>query len=265
MFEMKIQEYNSIAWDNEVDRGNRWTAPVSSEVIAEAREGLWQVLLTETKPVPRDWFSDLRGKDLLCLASGGGQQGPILAAAGARVTVLDNSTKQLAQDRAVAEREGLELKIVAGDMADLYMFKTESFDLIFHPCSNCFVPDVRPVWAEAFRVLRPGGVLLAGFVNPVLYAFDQDQAAKGVLEVRHTLPYADITSLSESERRRYTDKGEPLEFSHTLSDQIAGQTDAGFLIAGFYEDRHQGHPLADYMGTYIATRACKPLHPLSDE
>src|SRR3954471_5545512 len=101
---MDIREYNSAAWDKEVERGNEWTRAVGPEVIREAREGRWEVLLTETKPVPREWFPDLKGLDVLCLASGGGQQAPILAAAGARVTVFDNSPKQLEQDRKVALR-----------------------------------------------------------------------------------------------------------------------------------------------------------------
>ena len=251
---MSIREYNRIAWDNEVERGNRWTTPVSSEIINAARQGHWEVLLTATKPVPRDWFPELKELDVLCLASGG-QQAPILAAAGANVTVLDASPKQLAQDRFVATRDDLKLTTVEGDMADLSIFADESLDLIFHPCSNCFAAEVRPVWLESFRVLRHGGVLLAGFINPAFYIFDQELAERNVLQVKHKLPYADLTS--EEERRRYTDKGEPLEFSHTLSDQIGGQTDAGFVITGFYEDHHSGHALASYMPTFIATRAEK--------
>lgn len=255
---MDIREYNRTAWDSEVERANRWTTPVSPHVINAARQGRWEILLTETKPVPRNWFPEMKGLDVLCLASGGGQQAPILAAGGANVTVLDNSPKQLAQDRFVAERDKLNLTTVEGDMADLKMFPHENFDLIFHPCSNCFVPEVRPVWSEAFRVLRHGGMMLAGFVNPALYIFDQELAERNMLQVKHTLPYADVTSLSEDDRRRYTERGKPLEFSHTLSDQIGGQTDAGFVIVGFYEDHHNQHPLAKYTPTYIATRARKP-------
>jgi SAM-dependent methyltransferase len=253
-----IREYNSAAWDKEVGRGNEWTRAVGPEVIKEAREGRWEVLLTETKPVPREWFPELNGREVLCLASGGGQQGPILAAAGARVVVFDNSRKQLEQDRLVAEREGLALVTVEGDMADLSGFADESFDLVFHPCSNLFVPDVRPVWREAFRVLKHGGVLLSGFVNPVIYLFDHRLGERGALEVRHTLPYSDLDSLTKEECRALIQKGEPLEFGHTLADQLGGQTDAGFVITDFYEDRHRTLPIAQYTATYIATRAAKP-------
>src|ERR671921_2038786 len=173
---MDVRGYNQEAWDREVESGNRWTVPVGPDVIEAARRGEWAVLLTNEKPVPRAWFPEMEGADVLCLASGGGQQAPIFAAAGANVTVLDNSPKQLAQDRFVAERDSLALEAVEGDMADLSVFPDESFDLVFHPVSNLFAPEVRPVWAEAFRVLRRGGVLLAGFINPACFIFDCELA-----------------------------------------------------------------------------------------
>src|SRR5918995_5495863 len=236
---MDVRAYNREAWDREVERGNEWTVPVGEEVIETAQRGRWEVVLTNTKPVPRAWFPDLEGADVLCLASGGGQQAPIFAAAGANVTVLDNSPKQLAQDRSVAERESLDLTTVQGDMRDLSAFADESFDLVFHPVSNLFVPEVRPVWREAFRVLRRGGTVLAGFLNPTVYIFDLDLAdTTGELQVKCELPYAATTSLGEEELKRQLDRGDTLEFSHTLEDQIGGQTEAGFLVSGLYEDHH---------------------------
>jgi len=91
------------------------------------------------------------------LASGGGQQVPILAAAGANVVSFDLSDAQLATDRMVAEREGLAIRFVRGDMADLSAFEDAGFDLIFHPASNVFVPDVCVVWRECFACCAPGG------------------------------------------------------------------------------------------------------------
>jgi len=254
-------EHNRRAWDRQVEGGNRWTLPVGPEVTAAARAGRWQIFLTPTKPVPRAWFPEMEGSRVLCLASGGGQQGPILAAAGARVTVFDNSPRQLARDRQVAERDGLEIRTVQGDMADLSAFPDGAFDLIVHPVSNVFAPDVRPVWREAHRVLRPGGSLLAGFSNPAIYLFDWPLLEQGIVEVRHPLPYSDLESLSQEEQQRYIEEGWPFEFSHTLEDQIGGQIEAGFLLAGFYEDVNpadEADPLRDYMPSYITTRAIKP-------
>jgi SAM-dependent methyltransferase len=256
---MDFRGYNRGAWDRQVENGNQWTVPVGPDVIEAARRGQWTVLLTDTRPVPRDWFPEMAGTDVLCLASGGGQQAPTFAAAGANVTVLDNSPKQLAQDRFVAERESLEIKTVQGDMRDLSAFVDESFDLVFHPVSNLFVPEVGPVWNEAFRVLRSGGALLAGFLNPVVYVFDLELAdSTGEVRVRYKLPYADATSRSQEELGRQMERGEPLEFSHTLEEQVGGQLEAGFLLSGFYEDRHRDDPIAAFMTTFVATRAIKP-------
>jgi len=255
----QIREHNRRAWDAQVASGNRWTLPVSSEQIDRARAGDWSVILTPTKPVPRDWFGELRGVRVLGLACGGGQQGPILAAAGAKVTIADNSPAQLDRDRQVAERDGLELDCVEADMADLGPFADDSFGLVFHPVSNCFVPDVRPVWREAFRVLRPGGALLAGVCNPLIYMFDDAKMQKGALQVRHAIPYSDLTSIREAERLELYGDDEPLSFGHTLTDQIGGQIDAGFALTGFYEDRWGGDQALDrYIAGFIATRAVKP-------
>ena len=248
--EEDVRSFNREAWNRQVEGGNPWTRPVGPEVIAAARRGEWSVVLTETKAVPREWFGDVEGRDVLCLASGGGQQGPVLAAAGARVTVYDNSPRQLDRDREVAAREGLEIRTVEGDMRDLGAFEDASFDLVFHPVSNCFVPEVRPVWREAYRVLRSGGVLLAGFLNPVLYVFDMQAGDAGEMRVAHRLPYAD--ALGDEARE------DPLEFSHSLSDQIGGQLEAGFLLAALYEDTHVEYVVGRYFPTYIATRAVKP-------
>jgi SAM-dependent methyltransferase len=253
-----VLDYNRRAWDRQVERGNRWTVPVGPEEIARARSGVWRIVLTPTKPVPADWFPSMVGLEVLCLASGGGQQGPVLAAAGARVTVFDNSPNQLARDRHVAGREGLAIDSVLGDMADLSAFPEAHFDLIVHPVSNVFAPDVRPVWHEAFRVLWPGGSLLAGFMNPLHHLFDYLAMERGELRVVHRTPYSDLASLSDEERARLAAEDAPLEFGHTLEDQIGGQIAAGFVLTGFYEDSDPDYLLGRHIATYIATRATKP-------
>ncbi|HEY9722835.1 MAG TPA: methyltransferase domain-containing protein [Oscillatoriaceae cyanobacterium] len=256
---MDIFAYNRTAWDRQVREGNPWTVPVSSEEVARARHGDWRIVLTPTKPVPAEWFPPLDGARVLCLASGGGQQGPLLAAAGARVTVLDASPSQLAQDRMVAERDGLDLTMLEGDMRDLSRFAEGTFDLIVHPCSNCFVPDILPVWREAHRVLRKSGVLLAGFVNPIAFMPDPDLEAQGIVQLKYALPYSDLDSLTEAERRRYTDAGEPLAFGHTLDDQLGGQLRAGFVLTDLFEDRWAANkgPLHRLMNCFMATRSVR--------
>ncbi len=254
---MDVTAYNREAWNRLVGAQNQWTVPVSHHTVEAARRGDWQIVLTPTKPVPRGWFGPLQGTRVLCLASGGGQQAPILAAAGATVTVLDNSPAQLAQDRLVAEREGLQIDLQLGQMDNLSRFDNGAFDLIFHPVSNLFVPDVRPVWKEAHRVLRPGGALLAGFANPVGFLFDAEREERGELALRYAVPYSDLTSRSTDELAQLMESGEPVEFGHSLVDQIGGQIAAGFSITGFYEDEDPRRLLGKFIPLFIATRATR--------
>ena len=179
----------------------------------------------------------------------------MLAAAGANVTVFDNSPKQLDRDRDVAQREVLELQTVLGDMRDLSAFPDGTFDVVFNPVSKVYCPDLAPVWAECYRVLRPGGSLLVGFMNPDIYIFDSAAADRGELSVRFSIPYSDTTSLTAEELAAL--EHDTLQFSHTMSAQIGGQLAAGFAIIGWDEAPHHAGPTANYMPGYYATRAIK--------
>ncbi len=260
---MDIRQFNKQAWMRQVANKNPWTIPVSSEEIQRARQGDWRIVLTPSKAVPDHWFPTLDGCRVLALASGGGQQGPILAAAGATVTVLDNCPAQLDQDRKVADRDGLDLRTVEGDMRDLSMFADQDFDFIVHPVSNIFVPEILPVWKEAFRVLRRGGTMIAGMTHPITYIFDLALQEKGTLTARYSLPYSDLESLTPEERETLIGLEEPLEWSHTLEEQLGGQLNAGFVMTGFYEDiwgaDHEVGKLFDrFAPFFFATRVQKP-------
>jgi SAM-dependent methyltransferase len=252
-----VIRYNARAWDHQVASGNQWTRPVSPGVIARARQGDWSVLLTASKPAPRRWFPDLAGLRVLCLASGGGQQGPVLAAAGAEVTVYDNSPAQLAQDDFVADRDGLSLRTVQGDMQRLEAFADGAFELVVNPCSVCFVPDVSAVWKEVARVLAPGGVLLTGFIDPAVFIFDEERGRRGEVWVRHRLPYSDVNSLPASERKALKDAAEPFVWSHSLETLLGGQLAAGLRLTDLYEDRWTGQAWSDFLPGMLATRAVK--------
>lgn len=255
---MDIVDYNKKAWNNEVSKNNIWTLPVSKEIIDKARNNEFEIVLTPTKPVPEDWFPHpLKDKKILGLAAGGGQQGPVMAATGADITIFDNSPLQLEQDMRVAKENNLVLKTVEGDMADLSAFPDETFDFIFHPCSNCFVPDVKKVWKEAYRVLKKSGTMIAGFCDPINFAIDPELEEKGIIQLKYKIPYSDVESLTDEERRKYTDNNEPLVFGHSLDDQIGGQIDAGFVITGFYGDKWQDRTISKYINSFIATRALK--------
>lgn len=103
---MNYCDINSKTIDRWIDEGWEWGIPITHETYENALRGEWNVLLTPTKFVPHDWFGELRGKNLLGLASGGGQQIPIFSALGANCTVLDYSERQCESERFVAEREG---------------------------------------------------------------------------------------------------------------------------------------------------------------
>ncbi|UZP02595.1 class I SAM-dependent methyltransferase [Clostridium botulinum] len=255
---MKVLEHNRKAWDKEVSEGNVWTIPVTSEEVANAKNGEYKLVLTPTKAVPKEWIGDIKNKKVLCLASGGGQQGPIFAALGAEVTVLDNCNGQLEKDRMVAERDNLTIKLEQGDMRDLSRFENESFDFIFHPVSNAFVDNIDVVWKECYRVLKKGGVLIAGFGNPIIYIFDLYKwENEKKLEVAYSIPYSDLEQLPKEQLEERINNNYTIEFGHTLESQIGGQIEAGFAITGFYEDNAGGDLLDKYIDTFIATRAIK--------
>jgi SAM-dependent methyltransferase len=171
--------------------------------------------------------------------------------------VYDNSDDQLRRDADLSERFDLGIATVRGNMQDLGELHDRAFDLIVHPVSNCFVDDVRPVWRECGRVLTDGGSLLSGFCNPFSFAIDWDEAdATGRCVVKHSIPYSDLEALSGEEKERYRRERIPFEFGHTLADLIQGQIDAGFTIAGFYEDKGD-EALDRYVDRFLATRAVR--------
>lgn len=237
-----------------VANGNPWTVPVPPHQIKQALQGKWHITVTAIKPVPDTWFPDLHGKNILSPASGGGQQRPILAAAGGYVTVLDFCDEQLAKDRDAAQQYDLKIETVCAEMTNLSMFSDAQFDLIVHPVSNVFIPDIQPVWNEASRVLKQGGILISGFMNPVFYLFDEQLQENGILQVVYSIPYSDEEQLSHKQINTDT----TIEFGHSLESQIQGQIDAGFVITGFYEDNFGGQKLLDsYCNSFIATKALK--------
>jgi SAM-dependent methyltransferase len=258
---LDILKHNRAAWDRQASMKCEWSLPVDSQTIAAAKKGDWQIHLTPG-PLPKDWLSNVKDQRILCLASAGGQQAPVLAAAGADVTVFDISDSQLAQDRMVALRDGLGLKTVQGDMRDLSTFGDSSFDCILHPISNQYVPDIRPVWRECFRVLRREGKLLSSFFNPVVFVADRnpEDVAQGIIRPRFKLPYSDTRDLRPEELAERQSSGNALIFGHSLSEQISGQLEAGFILKGFHEE-DQPNPrfvIEKFVPTFLATYACRP-------
>src|SRR5690554_1152575 len=250
---MDIVKHNQSAWDSYVEKKDRWTIPVSEQELKDAKNGKWKIVLTPKKPVPIHWFPEIKGLKILGLASGGGQQGPILAALGADLTIFDNSEKQLQQDKTLSDRFNLGIKTVQGDMKDLSIFADHSFDLIFNPCSIVFVENVYPVWQECFRVLKPNGILMTGLINPISFLLDEEN-----LNLIYSQPFSDLHSLPTEKLDALKNNNEALVFGHSLTDQIGGQLEAGFKLTDMYEDTWGGeNKMDDFLPAFIATRAIK--------
>lgn len=252
---MGYTDVNSATWDRWVEEGNPWGIPISCEAFARAKRGDWDVVLTPCVPVPHEWFVPFAGAKILGLASGGGQQMPIFTALGAVCTIFDNSERQLLSERMVAEREGYDITIVRGDMTKPLPFPDESFDLIFHPVSNCYIEDVLHVWRECFRVLRHGGALLSGVDNGLNYLFEEDAEP---LVLKNRLPFNPLKNPEYMRQLEKDDAG--VQFSHSLTEQLGGQLEAGLVLTHLYEDRcaKGDGALRDYVPQFIATRAVKP-------
>ena len=248
---MGYQEINAGVIDGWCREGWEWGQPISHQVYQDALHGRWEVYLTPTKPVPHAWFGELAGKRVLGLASGGGQQIPIFSALGARCTVLDYSPRQCESERLVAEREGYQVTVVQGDMTRPLPFEDEAFDLIFHPVSNCYVEEVRPIFRECYRVLKQGGLFLGGYDTGINYAFDDDEE-----RITYSLPFNPLKDEALYEASLRNDWG--IQFSHTLEEQLGGQLQAGFRLTDLYEDPNgQGNLHRHNIPSFIATRCVK--------
>lgn len=249
---MEYQEINSKVIDSWCLEGWEWGQPVSHEICEKARQGEWGVYLTPTKIVPHQWFGTLAGKKVLGLASGGGQQIPIFSILGADCTVLDYSAEQCESERMVARREGYDVSVIQADMTQQLPFAAESFDIIFHPVSNCYVEKVEPIFRECFRILKKGGVLLGGYDTGINFIFDEQEE-----KLDHSLPFNPLR-----DPQLYADSvanNWGIQFSHTLEEQLGGQLKAGFQITDLYEDTNGQGNLHDHnIPSFVAVRSVKP-------
>ncbi len=244
-------EINSKIFDLWVEEGWEWGQPISHEIFEKAKKNDWFVLLTPTKPVPKEWFCEMKDANILGLASGGGQQMPIFSALGAKCTVLDYSERQIQSEIEVAKRENYEVKTVRADMTKRLPFEDESFDLIFHPVSNCYVEDVFHIWKECHRVLKKGGILLSGLDNGMNFVFNDDETM-----LNYRLPFNPLKDEKIYEDSLKNDWG--IQFSHTIEEQIGGQLKAGFSLEDIYQDTNGVGNLHEFnIPCFYATKAVK--------
>lgn len=245
------QDINKETIDKWIEEGWEWAKSISHEEYIDAKNGNWNVLLTPTVPVPHEWIGNIKDKKILGLASGGGQQMPIFNALGAKCSVIDYSSKQIESEYKVAKREGYTIESIEGDMSKKLPFNDETFDIVFHPVSNCYVEDVQHIFNEAYRVLKKGGTFLAGLNNEINYIVDQNEK-----EIVWKMPFNPLKD--EKAKEFMVKENAGMQFSHNMTEQIGGQLKAGFTLVDIYEDTNGFGRLHELnIKTYIATKSIK--------
>lgn len=229
-----VLEHNARAWDRLAEGGAALARPAADDAFTDPRA--WLGGGGSAGAVGRPWLPDrLDGLRVLCLAAGGGKHGPLYAAAGATVTVLDISSAMLDLDRQVARERRIDLEILQGSMDDLSMLAVSRFDLVIHPVSTCYVPDLMRVFREVARVTRPGGLYVSQHKSPTSLQASLEPAATGRYEL--VRPQAGGEPLPPAPPSRLRETGTQ-EFIHSLSALLGGICTAGFTIEDACEPEH---------------------------
>ena len=220
------REHNRRVWDERVRRGEWHTES------ARDRDFLDPIGAVDDQ----GWLGgNVRGKRVLCLAAGGGKHGPLLAAAGARVTVVDLSAAMLEQDRRIAHERGLSLKLELASMDDLSRFADASFDVVIQPVSTCYVPDVLVVYREVARVTAPGALYISQHKQPASLQAEVLPSGRGYLLSEPYYRTGPLPGVMEGCLHR---EAGTIEFLHRWEELIGGLCRAGFVIEDFVEPRH---------------------------
>ena len=223
---MGMKEHNQRAWDRMAVSGHRFSQPASDAEFADPLKTI----------DPLGWYGEsLRAWDVLCLAAGGGRQGPLYAAAGANVTVVDISLEQLAIDRTVAAERGIELKTVQTSMDELSMFDDSQFDLVIQPVSTCYLPCLSKMIREIGRVVRAGGLYVSQHKSPLNLQASLQPGPRGLYEIERP-PRSQRPSINHAPGR-LRESG-TAEFSHSLEAILGGICAVGFVIESFVEPQH---------------------------
>lgn len=271
---------NRAEWDENVAEGYEYTRPwlhLTPDLVRAFAAGEWSGFHSPCGPIDYPMlktiraalYGDMHGKRVLCLASGGGQQSAVFALLGADVTVVDLSPEQLKNDQLAAQHYGYSVRTVEASMTDLGAFPAEAFDIVYQPISICFVPDVRAVYDQVYRVLRSGGLYSVALHNPATYVVDFDGGVDGWDGVgfRIATPYRGGPIRMDENGRETMDRGEPTgEFRHLFIDGFCQLTQAGFSIRYVWEDERNllGRPESEYpprghsiVGRYLEVLSAK--------
>jgi len=242
--------HNARAWDALARQGVPLARPVADGEIHEAFATL----------DPAGWLGNLAGQRVLCLAAGGGRHSALYAAAGAQVTVVDISGEMLALDRAVAAERGFDARLVQTSMDELSMFAAGEFDVVIHPVSTCYVPDVQPVFAAVARVTRPGGLYVSQHKSPISL---QATLRPGGAGYALGEPYYRTDPLPAAAEPSHLREAGTLEFLHRWEQLIGGLCRAGFVVEDLLEPMHANPQAtagsfahrAQYLAPYVRIKA----------
>lgn len=219
-------EHNRRAWDALVRENQRFTRPAGDEDFVDP--------LATVDPV--GWLGgSIAGKRVLCLAAGGGKHSALYAAAGGVVTVVDLSAEMLALDRQVAAERGYAMRIVQTSMEDLSALAGGEFELVVHPVSTCYVPDVLKVYREVARVTAAGGLYVSQHKSPTSLQTEVRPGAGGRYELSEM--YYRTGPLKPVVGSPHREPG-TLEFLHRWEDLLGGLCRAGFVIEDLLEPVH---------------------------
>ncbi len=178
MQEDEIARANKKFWKANAERGDLYSTPwldLDPEIVKKWVGGEIEHLLVPFSYVyPNHIFQNIAGKNILCLASGGGQQSAVFGLLGANVTVFDLTDEQLEGDRKAAAHHGYDIRTIQGDMRDLSRFPAESFDMVYQAISLCYIPSLEEIYEQVIRVLKPGGIYRVGHGNPAFWHLEED-------------------------------------------------------------------------------------------
>ena len=226
----EVAEYNQARWKALVEADALFTRPKLNLDANSARQ---------TIDFDKQ-LGDVTGKNVLCLACGGGQQSVAFALLGANVTVFDISNEQLEQDKKAAEHYGFEIRTVQGDMRNLSRFKAAEFDIVNHAYSINFVPDAAEIFRQVGRILRTGGIYRFNFANPFVMGMSQkDWNGEGYILKN---PYANGALIAYEDqdwvynRDTHGKIPSPIEYRHTLGDVFNNLIENGFVISHVSDD-----------------------------
>lgn len=241
---MTAHEHNRRAWDALVREQHRFAIPAQDADFTDPLAKVDQL----------GWLGgDIRGRKLLCLAAGGGKHGPLYAAAGAEVTVVDISPAMLELDRAESQRRNLPLRTVAASMDDLSALLAEEFDIVIHPVSTCYLPEIAPVYRAIARIMRPGGLYISQHKTPTNLQAEQIPSSRGY---ELSEPYYREGPLPPVRGSRLREEG-TLEYLHRWEEIIGLLCRSGFVIEDLVEPLHG--ELAAEPGTF--EHRCRYIAP----